>query len=121
MSVLQEGYNVGVVATIPISTALSDVIDLGAGTIVGIIMPSAWDAAAITLQTKMTEAGTLANVYDKSGSEYSITVAASSHVILDPTILRGLGRYVKLRSGTAALAVNQTAARSITVLIRVVE
>jgi len=121
MSIIKEGYSTEVVATIPVNTALSDVIDLGAGSIVGIIMPSGWTAAAITLQTKTTSTGTLANVYDKAGSEYTIVAAASSHIILDPTALRGLGRYVVLRSGTAALAVNQTSARTLTVLVKLYE
>ena len=45
MSIIKEGYNTEVVATIPINTALSDVIDLGAGAIVGIIMSAGWAAA----------------------------------------------------------------------------
>lgn len=97
--------------------SLSPEVDLGNFTLAGVIMPSGWDAANLTLQAK-TANGTATNVYDDSGSEVSITAAASRYILFWPALdLTGL-RHIKVRSGTAATPVNQTADRTLTLILR---
>jgi hypothetical protein len=105
-------------ATIAESASLSDAVYLGESlSPFAIKMPAAWDAAAITLQTSL-DGSAWSNVYIAGGTEYSVTVAAANWVMLDPTYLKGLGSYIKVRSGTAGSPVNQTAARSIGVYVQ---
>lgn len=104
-------------ATILSGAALSDAIYLGKLLPFAIKMPAAWDAAAITIQTSM-DGSTWSNAFLPGGSEYSLTVAAASWVLLDPTYTKGFGPYIRLRSGVAALAVNQTADRALGVYVR---
>lgn len=98
-------------ATIAINTALAAAVDLGMNRLVGIVMPSGWDAAAITFQASV-DGTTYYDVYSSGGTELNFTVAASRFVNVDPTTLRGW-RYVKVRSGTTGVPVNQTAARAV--------
>lgn len=105
-------------ATIAEGASLSGSVSLGRNLqLFAIKMPAAWDAAAITLQTSV-DGSAWSNVFLPGGTEYSLTVAAASWVLLDPTYLEGLGPYIKIRSGTSGTPVNQTAARSVGVYVR---
>lgn len=85
--------------------------------VAAIIMPAAWDAAVITLAVSTSATGTFVPLYE-GGAEYTLTEAAASRAInVDPLALYPW-RYLKLRSGTAASAVNQTAERTITLVLR---
>lgn len=97
-------------ATIASGASLSDALDLIGYDLVGIEMPAAWTAAAITLQSS-SDGVTYRNVYSASGTELSLTVDASRYVHVDSTVAGLLQRFVKIRSGTAAVPVNQAAAR----------
>ncbi len=97
--------------TIASGASLSTAIDLANDGIIRLLMPAAWTAASITLNVS-PDGITYYDLYDRSGIEYAITVAASRAVILSPADFAGF-RYVKLRSGTASAPVNQAAARSI--------
>jgi hypothetical protein len=79
-------------------------------------MPAAWTAADITFQASFDNS-TYYNVHDESGNEYTLTVAVDRYVTLDPVDLAGAS-YIKVRSGTAAAATNQGAARTIFVVVR---
>jgi hypothetical protein len=117
------GYPQPIINTATIAagaTGLSDVILLGELRLAGVIMPAAWQAASLTFQSCDTENGTFTNVYYDSGSgtatEATATVSTSRRVMFTGDLalaLNGCGKYIKLRSGTAALAVDQTATRSI--------
>ncbi len=98
-------------------TSLSGEVNVGDKAIVGIQMPAGWDAAGITFQalTRQTAANppvsTFGLVQDAGGTEIAITTpAADEYVAISPLLLVGLGR-IKVRSGTAGAAVNQTATR----------
>jgi hypothetical protein len=111
------------VVSIASGTALAAApIDLSDYAIAGIIMPSAWDTAAITFQASATKDGTYSNLYDDGGTEVAITSAnaVAGRAIVNKTILEQLAglRWVKFRSGTAGSPVNQSATRSITVLLK---
>lgn len=102
-------------ATIPTAGSLSAAVDLGRFRIVAIGVPVGWGAADLSFQGSVDNA-TFANLFDDLGTE--ITIAAS---VLQPgrtiiptgdldAALRA-HRYLKLRSGTAATPVNQSANR----------
>ena len=106
-------------ASIPAgATGLSDVIDLQGHVLVAIQMPSTWTAADLTFQVSLDGGTTFNNLYDSEGTEVALKVAASQVVaIKDPALMWHSGK-IKLRSGTAALAVNQTAARTLILATR---
>jgi hypothetical protein len=105
-------------ASIPAgATGLSDVIDLGGHVLVAIQMPSTWTAADLTFQVSL-DGVTFNNLYDDEGNEVKLTVAASRVVAIGEPALMWHSGKIKLRSGTAALAVDQTAARALKLATR---
>lgn len=99
--------------------SLSNELDLTGQVVTAIHMPAGWDSAAITVVASdkpTTEDEDYDPVYSSAGTELSLTVAANRVIYLDPSVTRGL-RFVKLRSGTAGAAVNQTADRVFTVTV----
>lgn len=101
-------------ATIAISASLSGAVYLGSGTLSKIIMPAAWTAANLTFQVSDDNV-TYSNLYDASGTEYVVTAAASRAIIVPVSEFQGF-RYLKVRSGTAGVAVNQAAARTLSLV-----
>lgn len=88
-----------------------------AGRLVGIYLP-AWDSAAVTFQACDTSDGTFQNVYDDAGNEESIAASTGDrYVHLNPDDWLGVN-FVKCRSGTAAAAVNQTTAETLTLVFQ---
>lgn len=103
-------------ATIALDGNLSAEVDLGGYTLAAISMPAAWDAANLTFQAATATGGTFQNVYDSAGNELTVT-AAASYVITDIPELAPL-RFIKIRSGTSSSPVTQTAARTITLILK---
>ena len=87
----------------------SNVINLGGGLLVGLVMPSTWTAADITLKAGPTDS-TLLDVYDDAGNQETLTVAASRYVTVEPKTLVG-ANFVQLISSN-----NQAADRTVTVV-----
>ena len=106
-----------VTATIAAGQALSGAVDLQGMGLIRIDMPAGWDAAALTLQTSEAQAGTFRDVYNEDGTELALTVAAGRAVVVEPARLPGV-RWLKLRSGTGAAPVLQTAERSVELVVR---
>lgn len=101
------------------ATGLSDVVDMDGYTMVALDMPATWIAANITLQSCSTATGTFKDVYDDSGSEVVITAAGNRFISIDANMFKIAPlRYIKLRSGTSAAPVNQTATRVITLQVK---
>lgn len=98
------------------ATGQSAAVDLTGFAVTGIVMPATWVAAGITMLTSDAEAGTFLPVHDAAGTEMLITVAASRFVALSPDATSSL-RWVKLRSGTTATPVDQTAERALTLIV----
>jgi Ethanolamine utilization protein EutJ (predicted chaperonin) len=98
-------------AVIPNGTALSNIVNVNANDIVGIQMPTDWTTGAVTFAVLNHGTGVYEKLVDSGGTEISYTVAASTVIHL-ATPLKCLG-LLKVRSGTAATPVNQTAARTI--------
>ncbi len=103
---------------IPNGEAISTAVYLGTKTLVGVEMPDAWTAANLTLQAAVAETGTYNNVYDKAGTEFTITAAASRAIGLGSDDLIGIGRWIKVRSGTSGVPVNQGAARTLKLILK---
>ncbi|HEY6057011.1 MAG TPA: hypothetical protein VIV06_03215 [Candidatus Limnocylindrales bacterium] len=97
--------------TIASGQSLSGEVNVNALEIVGIEMPTGWDAASITFAALVADGVTFGKVQNAGGSEVTMTTpAANVYVAVADGALRGLGR-IKVRSGTAGAAVNQTAQR----------
>ena len=101
-------------ATIALGESLSAAVDLTGLVLVGLQMPAAWTAAGITLQAS-ADGTTYGDFKDYAGNEYTLVVTVNDHLHLDFIELMGV-RYVKVRSGTSASAVNQLAARAVTLV-----
>lgn len=114
----QDGLSWLVSATVTISngTALSPAVDLQGYNLVGIAMPAAWTAANITFQGS-ADNNNFFDLYD-SGSEINLaSAAASRYIALNPTQFAAV-RYLKVRSGTSAVPLNQGADRVVTLILR---
>ncbi|WP_027578481.1 hypothetical protein [Bradyrhizobium sp. Ai1a-2] len=92
--------------------SISGAIPIGDKVITGIVMPAGWDAAALTFQVSIDGGVNWSNLFDSSGNEVAFQAAASRFIAVDPTLWIGIN-HIKIRSGTAAAAVNQNAERSV--------
>ena len=101
--------------TIAISTSLSPAFAAGDGALVGIIMPAAWTAAALTFQGSQ-DGVNFFNIYD-AGTERQIATDASRALSLTHTDWLAFP-FLKIRSGTSGAAVNQLATRNLTIIRR---
>lgn len=97
--------------------SLSDVVNLGAKQLHGIAMPAGWDAAALTFQVSVDGGVTFLELAATSGTAVSFTVAQSQYIAVDPVLWRAVN-CIKVRSGTAGAAVNQTADRTISLIVK---
>lgn len=102
-------------ATIASGQSVSSNIDLGLSRLGRIAMPAAWDAANLTLQTSH-DGVTFNNLHDKDGTEYTITAAAGRSILIPLADMLSM-RYFRIRSGTSAAAVPQTAIRTLTLVL----
>lgn len=104
-----------IIASIAASASLSGAVDLGGARLARILMPSEWTAANLTFQAS-TDGETFNNLYDQYGTEYTVTAAAARDIIVNLTDFLGV-RFLKVRSGIAASAVTQAAAREVTLVL----
>lgn len=102
----------GAVFTIANGATVSDAMDLGDQTLVGIITPSALTGTAISFQASNDDDGTYVAVKGSDGVAISIVCAASGYYVIQPAILSGI-RFLKLVSNGA-----EGAARTIRVMTR---
>jgi hypothetical protein len=109
-------------AAIASGTSQSAAIDMREYVIAALLMPAAWDLAAITFLACDTQGGTFLPVYDDAGTEVTIASAnaVAGRAIVNKTVLEQLAgiRWLKIRSGVAATPVNQTADRAIIVSLK---
>lgn len=104
--------------TIANGQSLSAQVGIGIGSaVVGLIMPAAWTAANLTFQAS-GDASVFNNVYDAAGTEFTVTVAVSRYIQMDPSKTDSIAQ-LKIRSGTAGAPVAQSGAdRVITLVVR---
>lgn len=103
--------------TIASGSALGDaLLNLGNQHLVGISMPAAWTAAALTFQHSL-DGSAWQNCYDQYGAEISLTVAADTFVVVPPLLIVAPA-WLRVRSGTSASPVNQAADRTLTLRLQ---
>lgn len=100
--------------TIAQGTSLSTAVSFR-GILGKIVMPAAWDAAALTIATSDDGGTTWNDLYDQNGTLLTLQAAASRAIYLGAADFLVI-RMVKIRSGTPTAPVNQTAARTITLV-----
>ena len=111
-------------ATISSGTSLSTEVDLEGYQLAAIEMPSAWDAAGLTFQGSSTSNGTYKDIkangleVTEPGSNLTATAGVINSIDVNAMALAPI-RYLKIRSGTSASAVNQTANRTLTLILKV--
>jgi hypothetical protein len=111
------GINLSQLAvTISNGTSLSPAVGLGDGTLVGLAMSAGWDAAGLSFQVSI-DGGITWLEMESITAAVSFTAAASQFIAIDPAIWRGVN-HIKVRSGTAASPVLQTAVRALTLITR---
>lgn len=98
------------------ATGLSGIVDCRDGRAAHLVMPSSWTAADLTFQTSY-DGTVFSNLYDAFGSEYIVKAAASRAIILPLVDFLGV-TYIRVRSGTSAAPVTQSAARGIVVVLQ---
>jgi len=104
-------------ATISSGNSLSAAVDLRNEYVEKILMPAAWDAAALTFQVCETESGTYRDLYTET-AEFSVSAAGAGRAIVVPPERWLGGAWLKVRSGTSGTPVNQTADRAIQLEVR---
>lgn len=84
-----------------------------------ILMPAAWTAADLTFQASNESGGTYNNVYSDAEDEITVQAAASRAISIDlNSSALAPYQYLKIRSGTSAVAVNQGADRDIIIVLK---
>lgn len=103
-------------ATIASGASLSNAVDLGTGRLVGLIMPAAWTTASISFQGS-ADGSSYFDLYDDA-TERAIASSslAPSRFIALPIADWLMLRALKIRSGSAATPVSQSADRAITLV-----
>jgi len=104
--------------TIANGTSLSGAVDLGGARLVAFQMPAAWTAADVTFTASSTAAGTYGKVRDKDNNELKATSPAVNEIVVLPVNDTAGLRYLKVRSGTAAVPANQGGDRVLTLFVR---
>lgn len=90
--------------------SLSAAVNLNNRILTGIFMPAGWTAAGMSFQ--VSDDGVTYYDLQTDAAEYTAAAAAAQYIGLNNLWFFG-ARFVKVRSGTAAAAVNQGAARSL--------
>ena len=98
-------------ATIGNGASLSDALALHGNQVAVIEMPTTWTAAVLTFQSSV-DGTNYFNLYDDAGNEVVVEADATRRIHVDVSAL-SQHKYIKLRSGTSAVAVNQGGARTI--------
>lgn len=90
--------------------SLSASVHLHQQRLFGIVMPAAWDTAALTFRASI-DGTNFFDVYDDSGNVLTVQAAASRFIVIaSPLAYLGIQR-IMVRSGTPSVAVAQTADR----------
>lgn len=124
---VQNGNPASLTFTIANGASLSAGVDMKGCTPARILInpagtgSAAWTTANLTFQGS-EDGSVYGNVHDEFGTEVGVTVptgadAAMKMIVVSPSAWWSW-RYLKVRSGTSASAVNQGAARTIKVICR---
>lgn len=83
-------------ATILNTATLSNAIDIGEGVVCGLLLPATFTGTTVKFQGSNDPAGTYQIITDKSGSDYTVTVAQGKNNTIPITDLTGW-RFLKLQ------------------------
>ncbi|MDE2103763.1 MAG: hypothetical protein KGL39_41380 [Patescibacteria group bacterium] len=105
-------------ALIADGTAETAEVDLAGTSLTAIVVPSGWTAANLTFQVS-ADGTTYADLYSATGSEYVVDVPSGGDcaITVPPLDFEGF-RRMKVRSGTSGTPVNQTGAKTLTLICR---
>ena len=124
MSDVARGYQSGVEPTTVVIAnggTLSAASDLGGKTLVGVITPTAWTAAAISFDVNADSGATFYPLYNQSGevsiASADIATGAARWFSVEPSDFAGV-RELKIRSGLNGATVAQGAERTLTLVVR---
>lgn len=115
-SVAQTPYLTRLSTTIANGQAVTAAINLRDQPVLAIQMPASWTTANLTFQGS-NDGTTFFDVYTLDGEEYTVVAAAGRYIVLSPFDFQW-ARYIKIRSGTTATPVNQSADRTIVLVTR---
>lgn len=101
--------------TIADGQSLSDAADLGDGTLLGVAVPAGWGGPTVVTFQGSPDGVTFSDIQDGAGEYATVALAAGQAVAVDPAWFRPF-RYVKVRSGTAAIPVAQAGGDAVTVM-----
>ena len=111
-------YKRTVPLTIPAGASASAALDLGADTLIGLVAPAAWTAAALTFEAGFDDDATFVPLYKSNGAIYALSVTAGT-LIQPATPLDFLPLHrLRLRSGTASAPVVQAADRTFLLILK---
>ena len=99
------------------TSTVATAVDLQGGRLVAIQMPSTWVSANLTYQASW-DGTTYADLYDDGGNEVSTVVTQSRYVVFDSLDNMEGARFVTVRSGSSGTVVTQTAATTVTLIVR---
>jgi hypothetical protein len=112
-------YSIPVEVSIAESGSLSGEVDLRGYELDAVLMPAAWTAANLTFQAAEASGGTFRDVHDDTGTEVTVTAAAARAIPIGTVTKRLNGlQFLKVRSGTSGSAVTQSAARTLTLMLK---
>ncbi len=101
---------------IPSGQSATETIDLNGAGLVGLILPTSWTSASVTIQVAASAEGTLRDLYDDRGEEVQLPARPGS--ALHAKEFMNVWQFVKFRSGKGASHVNQEAERTIWLLAK---
>jgi len=93
------------------ATGLSGEIDLAGNILVAIQMPATWVSASLTFQASLDGGNTYGNVFQDDGTEFTLLAVAGIVIVIRTPAEWWHGAKIKIRSGTSATPVDQTADR----------
>lgn len=117
-------YTASIAVSITSGTSLSGGVNIGAGPILALYIPTGWTAAAITFQGSLDGGTTYANLFDDAGVEVTIASASiatgAAQVYANASVLEKLAalQFIKIRSGTSGTPVNQTSTMNLVIGVK---
>jgi len=108
-----------ITATIPSGASVSNTIDCNSRSVLGFVAPAAWTSAALNIEASVDGTSWVTVIYDSVGAAIgswsSLTAGAGYSVDLNGLLP---WQFIRLRSGTSTVPVNQGAARAFTIIQR---
>ncbi|MDR3564784.1 MAG: hypothetical protein P4N59_25595 [Negativicutes bacterium] len=104
---------------IPSGQALSPGINIEGYELLAIQMPAAWDAANISFRAASTISGVYQDLYNDGGNEVAVAAAANRCIAVAAAAMSLAPlQFIQIRSGSAGTPVNQTASRTLTLILK---